>query len=298
MPRTPRVHHLALVLGALFGTLLVAVSVQSTRSRGAVPDVAPAATGPKTTVTHSDPPSARLAPTRSDPIPLDDGASTGGRSASVGTVETIGATGVPEAFETLRVTRPLPIRAAPGSGRTLGTLEPTSKYLGTATYAWIMRRSDDDRFGLVTVPYSGSGTTGWVRLDGAQMTSGTVIIRASLSRREIVAWRAGRVVLRAPVGIGSAATPTPTGRYFVTDMVRTGSARNTGPYGHLAFGLSGVQTHLPSGWTGGDQLAIHGTGNPGSIGRAMSTGCLRVSAGTLDRLRRLLQLGTPVVIER
>jgi lipoprotein-anchoring transpeptidase ErfK/SrfK len=66
--------------------------------------------------------------------------------------------------------------------------------------------------------------------------------------------------------------------------------------GTFAFGISGIQPNLPPGWGGGDQLAIHGTNDASSIGRSASAGCLRVSEATLARLRRVLRLGTPVVI--
>ena len=39
-------------------------------------------------------------------------------------------------------------------------------------------------------------------------------------------------------------------------------AVRTGPF---AFGIPGIQPRLPAGWTGGNQLAIHGTNNPSSI---------------------------------
>ena len=96
------------------------------------------------------------------------------------------------------------------------------------------------------------------------------------------------------MAIGAPSTPTPTGRFSVTDRVLTNDPG--GPFGWYAFGLSGHQPNLPAGWAGGDQLAIHGTNAPSSIGQAASAGCLRVSATALARLRSLLRLGTPVVI--
>jgi hypothetical protein len=94
--------------------------------------------------------------------------------------------------------------------------------------------------------------------------------------------------------IGAPDTPTPIGRFSVTDRVLTGDPY--GPFGWYAFGLSGHQPHLPPEWAGGDQLAIHGTNDPASIGTPASHGCLRVSADALSRLRRTLELGMPVVI--
>jgi lipoprotein-anchoring transpeptidase ErfK/SrfK len=67
-------------------------------------------------------------------------------------------------------------------------------------------------------------------------------------------------------------------------------------YGSFAFGISGIQPNLPAGWTGGNQLAIHGTNQPATIGRSASAGCIRVSETTLARLLPLLAYGTPIVI--
>ena len=67
-------------------------------------------------------------------------------------------------------------------------------------------------------------------------------------------------------------------------------------FGWYAFGLSGHQPSLPAGWSGGDQLAIHGTNDLSSIGAAASAGCIHVSAWALQVLRRYVPLGTPVRI--
>ena len=97
-----------------------------------------------------------------------------------------------------------------------------------------------------------------------------------------------------PAATGAAVSPTPPGEYFVTDRI----AFSGGSLGTFAFGISGIQPKLPPGWTGGNQLAIHGTNDPASIGRSASAGCLRVSERALDRLKPLLALGTPVIVER
>jgi lipoprotein-anchoring transpeptidase ErfK/SrfK len=67
--------------------------------------------------------------------------------------------------------------------------------------------------------------------------------------------------------------------------------------GSFAFGISGIQPHLPAGWSGGNQLAVHGTNDPSSIGTSASAGCVRVSERALHLLLPLLKLGTPVIIQ-
>ena len=105
----------------------------------------------------------------------------------------------------------------------------------------------------------------------------------------------GKTLFGARGATGAPSSPTPVGRYFVTDRVPFGAGSALGSF---AFGISGIQPHLPAGWSGGNQLAIHGTNDPSSIGRSASAGCVRVSERTLHRLLPLLRLGTPVVIQR
>jgi lipoprotein-anchoring transpeptidase ErfK/SrfK len=120
-----------------------------------------------------------------------------------------------------------------------------------------------------------------------------VRVEVDLSLHQVTVRRSGKVLFRAPGATGAPSSPTPVGEYFVTDRVpfSAGSA-----LGSFAFGISGIQPRLPAGWSGGNQLAIHGTNNPSSIGQSVSAGCVRVSETTLARLLPLLGYGTPVII--
>lgn len=193
-----------------------------------------------------------------------------------------------------RVTRDLPIRSGPGSGAVIGTIPASSKYLGQPMSAWVRNVSDDGRFGQVTVPWRSSPRSGWVDISALAQTSTIISVRADLSARQLEVWRGCRVILRAPMTIGSSQSPSPAGRFWVTDPIAVPSSQPQ--FGSYAFGLSAVQPNPPPGWTGGNQMAIHGTNNPSSIGKAASAGCLRVSEATLARLQTLLVRGTPVTI--
>jgi lipoprotein-anchoring transpeptidase ErfK/SrfK len=139
-----------------------------------------------------------------------------------------------------------------------------------------------------------NGATGWIPASAAGLTWSPWKVRASLSRREVEVLDRGRVVRRFPVAIGRPTTPTPTGRFAVTDKLYIGGG--TGAYGCCAIALTGHQPHLEPGWGGGDRLAIHGTDSPGTIGAAASFGCLRASDADARWLVRRLYLGTIVEI--
>lgn len=195
-----------------------------------------------------------------------------------------------------RIDRDVVVRAQPG-GRQVGSVPATSAYLGQPTVAWVQATSANGRWGKVTLPWSKPvGRTGWISLDGIATTTTTTMLVADLSRREATAYRRCRPLFSVRTAIGRPGSPSPTGRFWVSDRVAVPAAQQDS-FGTFAFGLSTVQPHLPAGWTGGDQMAIHGTGAPGSIGEAASAGCLRVSEDALRRLKPLLEPGTPIIIQ-
>jgi lipoprotein-anchoring transpeptidase ErfK/SrfK len=183
------------------------------------------------------------------------------------------------------------VRGWPG-GPVIGTL-PTTTPLGSHTWVWAL--SVTGHWARTVLPWRPNGRTGWIDLRGRGQIETPFWVQADVSRRTVTLMR-GRARLRTfAAAVGTSVSPTPTGQFFVTDLVATGDA--SGPFGWYAFGLSGHQPNLPAGWGGGDQLAIHGTNDPSSIGTAASAGCLRVSASALGVLKHYLRLGTPVVIE-
>jgi lipoprotein-anchoring transpeptidase ErfK/SrfK len=101
-------------------------------------------------------------------------------------------------------------------------------------------------------------------------------------------------VRRVPVAVGRPGTPTPRGRYGVTDKLTTGE--DDGPYGCCVLALTGHQPHVPQGWGGGDRLAVHATPAPQTIGQAASLGCLRTTNAVMRRLVRQVPLGTVLTI--
>jgi lipoprotein-anchoring transpeptidase ErfK/SrfK len=141
-----------------------------------------------------------------------------------------------------------------------------------------------------------NGNLGRVRRNEVTLLRELWRIDVDLSERRAMLTRKGKRQTSFPVAIGAPDTPTPPGRYGVTDRLSTGGAGS--PYGCCVLALSGHQPDVPQDWPGGDRLAIHGTSAPETIGQAASHGCLRASEKTMRLLIAKVPLGTQVVIRR
>ena len=152
-------------------------------------------------------------------------------------------------------------------------------------------RTRRGRWLAVTTPDVGNTAVGWVdaRAGGLSYARTPLEIEIDLSRRTLVLHSGRRVLRRASVGIGRPGSPTPTGRFAVTDKL-DGAAYST-VYGCCILALSAHQTNLPAGWRGGSRMAIHG----GGLG-AVSAGCVHAGDADLRFLMRRVPLGTPVTI--
>jgi lipoprotein-anchoring transpeptidase ErfK/SrfK len=67
-------------------------------------------------------------------------------------------------------------------------------------------------------------------------------------------------------------------------------------YGPFAFGTSAHSNTLSGGNWGEGVIGVHGTGAPQLIPGRISHGCVRLPNAKIQRLRRLMGLGTPIRI--
>ncbi len=148
----------------------------------------------------------------------------------------------------------------------------------------------------VYLPSRPNGSTGWIRQADARLTQDPFRVTVNLRRHRLTVSRGPRIIDRAPVGVGHAVTPTPSGVYFITELFRLTSP--DGPYGPYGFGLSAYSNVLHEFAGGNGQIGIHGTNDPAGIGSDVSHGCIRLANPQITKLARLLPLGTPVRIER
>jgi hypothetical protein len=153
---------------------------------------------------------------------------------------------------------------------------------------------EDGAFLKVLLPERPNGSTGWVRAADVEVEHVDHEIRIDLGGRTLRWTEGGNVVLETPIAVGSKEYPTPTGRFFVTDLLDTGESG--GAYGPYAVGLSAHSDVLTEFGGGDGQVGIHGTNDPSSIGRPVSHGCVRVANDVISRLATTVPIGTQVTI--
>jgi hypothetical protein len=161
-----------------------------------------------------------------------------------------------------------------GSPLTLGVVRVRGEWLG------------------VTTPLRPNGRLAWVRADRVRLSSTRLTLVLDRSARRLYLKVGDRVVRRMVVAVGRPESPTPLGHFAVTDKLFS----RVSYYGCCAIVLSATQPRLPSGWNGGNRVAIHGTNQPSSIGTAASAGCPRAREHDLRYLLNVVPLGTPVFI--
>lgn len=182
------------------------------------------------------------------------------------------------------------MRSEPGGGEVVARIGRRTDFGSPSVFGVVEERGDWVGVSTERLP---NGRLGWIKLDPDRVDGGwtrdSLVVDLSSFRAELR--RGDRVVASFPVTIGAPGSPTPTGRFAVTD---TFNDLNSAAYGCCALALSATQPTLPSGWLGGDRIAIHGTSGP--LGIAASHGCVRAADGAVRKLVREVPLGTPVFI--
>ena len=148
----------------------------------------------------------------------------------------------------------------------------------------------------VLLPRRPNGSSGWVQRDQVRVRPVTHEVVVDLSTRTASLLRNRRKIRSFRVGVGTAGTPTPTGRFYVTVKLKPPQI-SASAYGAWALGLSGYSEVHQTFGTGDGQIALHGTYKPWLLGQPVSNGCVRMDNETISLLAETLPLGAPVTIQ-
>ena len=185
------------------------------------------------------------------------------------------------------------VRSAPSrSGRPIKVLKqfrPDSR--ATIVFAvGAIRNGSGATWYSVEVPGRPNGLMGWIPAGAVRLYAVYTKIVVDRGRRRLTLYDHGRVRLQTKVAVGRPGIETPTGRYYIQ------AAYQPTEHGLGAFAFETSAYSKLSDWPGGGIVGIHGTPYPNLLGSAVSHGCVRVSNGIARTLKRLVPIGTAVVI--
>lgn len=148
----------------------------------------------------------------------------------------------------------------------------------------------------VRLPGRPNGHSGWISAKRTRATATEWRLRVALAERRVIVYRGGRAIRSFPAIIGKRSTPTPRGSFFVEEALRLRRYEPGAPY---ALATSARSNALQEFDGGPGQIALHGTGNlSGSIGSAVSHGCVRLRARAIAWLATRIGAGVPISIGR
>ncbi len=191
-------------------------------------------------------------------------------------------------------------RAAPSvSARRIERVRARRPLTDVRTVLPVLRRatsSDGRSWAHVRLPGRPNGHEGWILTDQTRRTSTDWHISIRLSTRLVTIYHGGLVERRFRAVVGKRSTPTPRGRFFVEEAVALSSRASGGPFALAASARSNVLQQFAGG---PGQIALHGTNRlAGSLGSAVSHGCIRLSTRAITWLARRIGAGTPLTIKR
>lgn len=143
------------------------------------------------------------------------------------------------------------------------------------------------------LPVRPNGTVGFVPSDSVRLSATNYRLKVDRKNLILTLWRGCRKVKRYPIGLGTEATPTPVGSFYLISLLKPPNPDSI--YGTYAYGLSAYSEAITN-WEGGGIIGLHGTNDPSSIGNRKSHGCIRMRNGDIDELAKILSLGTPIDI--
>lgn len=189
-----------------------------------------------------------------------------------------------------------PVQTEPA--RALENPQPSGAAPGSTYPLRMLVIEDRGQWLKVLLPIRPNGSNGWIRRNAVDLEAHNFRVLVELGEHRITVWKGTEVLLQEPVGVGaSGRTPTAQGLFYTTELYPVLPSQQSA-YGPYAFALSGFSEVLYSFGDGGTGvLGLHGTGDPSSLGRDVSAGCIRMRNSAITLLAETLPLGTPVEIK-
>jgi lipoprotein-anchoring transpeptidase ErfK/SrfK len=148
----------------------------------------------------------------------------------------------------------------------------------------------------VMLPGRPNGSKGWFARPGTVVTTTRWQISVKTASRRVLVYHYGHRVRTFGAVVGKPSTPTPHGRFFVEESVWMPRGSAGAPF---ALALSARSNVFQEFEGGPGQIAIHGIANlGGSMGTAVSHGCIRLTNQSVSWLAARVPPGAVVTITR
>jgi lipoprotein-anchoring transpeptidase ErfK/SrfK len=139
-----------------------------------------------------------------------------------------------------------------------------------------------------------NGQTGWVRTSEVELSTHDALLELDLTTRQLTATVDGEVIVDATTSIGLESNPTPTGTYYITEVIPQNFTG--GDFGPFILATSAYSEELQLFDGGLPIVAVHGTNRPDLIGEMVTNGCVRLTNDLITVLAEKLPPGVPLVI--
>jgi lipoprotein-anchoring transpeptidase ErfK/SrfK len=137
-------------------------------------------------------------------------------------------------------------------------------------------------------------STGWIHAKGTVPRQTVWHIVVNTERRRASLFKRGRQIRRFVVIVGKPSTPTPLGDFFVEENVLLPPSAAGAPYALATNARSSVLQEFDGG---PGQIALHGLRNlGGTLGTAVSHGCIRFANAAITWLAARVPPGAPITI--
>jgi lipoprotein-anchoring transpeptidase ErfK/SrfK len=194
------------------------------------------------------------------------------------------------------------VRSAPNDGaKAVGAVAARRPITGGSTVLPVLKQVVDKR-GRFWLRVRLPGRTlsrrpppaGWISATSTKLSSTALHIVVDVRARRVVVYDGAVKTKSFPAIVGKRATPTPRGEYFVEETMSLQPSHSGAPF---ALALSARSNVLQEFEGGPGQIAIHGIANVGgTLGSAVSHGCVRVSTADVTWLATTIDAGVPVSI--
>ena len=151
----------------------------------------------------------------------------------------------------------------------------------------------------VEIPARPNGQFGWVRAADVTLSESAFRMELTLSEFTLRVFEGDAVLLETPVVIGTDATPTPVGTFYLGEVLSSQQAGVGGPngaYGPYILATNAYSESLDLFDGGLPVIAFHGTNNPGLVGTKASNGCVRMPNEVVTQLAETLPAGTAITV--